>query len=120
MIELTYTKSGAKEDERRRWLATGPKGVIELWSDQIRLKEEEGYTDALFGGIEVHSRQPLSYQTSTPSHTDCKLTGGDCWHDGSSLAFDRMLRYLTDDPDDDAVIFEELRSWYVSTYGDEA
>lgn len=40
------------------------------------------------GGFECHfkaSSRPEYYADHAPHHTDCPVTGGDCWHDGTSL-----------------------------------
>lgn len=41
------------------------------------------------GGVEYHWKahnRPDYFRTDeTPKHTDCKITGGECWHDGTSL-----------------------------------
>ena len=41
----------------------------------------EGFHPLLPMGVEKHSRSG----EGEPHHTDCQFTGGNCWHDGSSL-----------------------------------
>lgn len=42
----------------------------------------EGYGPSC--GLEFHSVKPL-HGESAPDHIDCPVTGGRCWHDGTSL-----------------------------------
>lgn len=38
------------------------------------------------GGIEFHWRSPPEYmRNEVPSHKNCGVLGGPCWHDGSSM-----------------------------------
>lgn len=54
------------------------------------------YDGHLSCGLEYHSATPLD--DSAPSHLDCPITGGRCWHDGTSLYAEELwpeiLAYL--------------------------
>lgn len=49
-------------------------------------------------GLEVHYRFPPEYMKGrAPTHLDCGLTGGWCWHDGTSLyATEKLLPMIKD------------------------
>jgi hypothetical protein len=36
-------------------------------------------------GLEFHYLRPISGKDDAPDHVNCPLTGGRCWHDGTSL-----------------------------------
>lgn len=36
-------------------------------------------------GLEFHHLAPINGEDSAPDHLQCPLTGGRCWHDGTSL-----------------------------------
>lgn len=77
--------------ERNSWAVVGQKGSLELWYVKIDGIDYLG-DDAIYGRLEWHSRDG----NGEPSHTNCDLNKGNCWHDGSSLAFDNY-RYLFND-----------------------
>lgn len=48
--------------------------------------KDNKYGERFQGGIEIHYRKPPGYMRhDAPSHDNCWLIGGPCWHDGSSL-----------------------------------
>jgi hypothetical protein len=58
---------------------------IECADGGLHVHITEGEPD-WYGGIEVHYRTAPDYMKhSAPSHHDCPVLGGICWHDGSSL-----------------------------------
>ena len=63
-----------------RWEVIGPDGAMHFHVS-VRTEEPHPFESA---GLETHSRTPL-YEPSAPDHIDCPLTGGPCWHDGTSL-----------------------------------
>lgn len=74
--------------DRNSWAVVGQKGSVELWYMKIDEMDFFG-NGGIYGGLEWHSRDG----NGEPSHTNCDLTKGNCWHEGSSLAFDNY-RYL--------------------------
>lgn len=58
-----------------------------------------------YGGLEEHRRTCPDHTNRPPSHHDCRLLGGICWHDGTSLYASEVLipRWLRDYPNHDAV-----------------
>lgn len=73
-----YTYSKPFSSVNHRWEIVGPKCAIHF---NVSLYEE---TPAC--GLEFHYFEPPDYMKDyAPSHIDCVLTGGKCWHDGTSL-----------------------------------
>ena len=61
------------------WAAVGEHGGVEFWFD-------EHDRIGKLGGVETHwSHDPPDYMDGGPHHTDCEVTGGNCWHEGTSL-----------------------------------
>lgn len=96
------------ELERESYVYSTLDGAIELWrtpANPTFQSSETGY----FGGIEIHSAKPLYAFAKKPSHTRCHYTPtGECWTDGSSMAFDR-LEHAFDSTD---FIKAELTEWH--------
>jgi len=64
---------------RHQWSLIGPKGGL-----HFHINENKDFGDS--GGLEFHSFEPLEHQKKDPpSHLDCWLLKGRCWHDGTSL-----------------------------------
>ena len=61
---------------RHNWEFVGPNGALHF---HVSIMEEQGYDPAC--GLEFHHLKG----TGAPDHIDCPLTGGRCWHDGTSL-----------------------------------
>lgn len=72
-------------------------GALEFWyspNPQIAGMDLSKY----YGGVEHHmNKAPYYMDESKPSHEYCSTVGGKCWHDGSSLAFDRYESAIGDD-----------------------
>lgn len=85
-----YTWSKPFLSVRHCWEFVGPAGAVHFTAS---LTENYGTT----AGLEFHH---LSGE-GAPDHLDCHLTGGRCWHDGTSLyasesvwpAVEPMLRH---------------------------
>lgn len=77
-----YTWSKPFGTVRHCWELVGPDGAIHF---AVNMSEEKygGPT----AGLEFHH---LSGD-GAPHHLDCKLTGGRCWHDGTSLYANETL-----------------------------
>ena len=61
-------------------------------------------------GIEMHSKNPL-WSEQTPI-SNCWVTGGDCYCDGSSMAAREELGHISPDGKDDDYIWLTLEDWY--------
>ena len=78
------------EITRHMWTAVGPNGAVHVWAEPT----SNGFRDErYYGGVEVHSPKPIyeSVWAQEPSHTDCWLLHGPCWHDGTSLYFSERI-----------------------------
>lgn len=74
-----YTWSKPFGSVRHNWSLVGPVGAI-----NFHVSLHEKYDPS--AGLEIHRYAPADYQRhDAPSHLDCDLTGGRCWHDGTSL-----------------------------------
>lgn len=78
-------------------------GVVEGWRRPTSTPDL--FPSGYMGGIEVHSHTPLwNGHASLPA---CTVLGRDCYHDGSSLAFQEIEHYF----DDPLVMRNVLRTW---------
>lgn len=74
-----YTWSRPVGSIRHSWQLLGPLGGLELNVGLIG-------GDSPTCGVEYHHTEACGHNTHyAPDHIDCKLTGGRCWHEGSSL-----------------------------------
>jgi hypothetical protein len=64
------------------WELVGPVGAVHF---HVSLPEkEEAWPPSC--GLEFHHTEACGWSTDeAPHHVDCPLTGGRCWHDGTSL-----------------------------------
>jgi len=76
--EVTWSASGPVHV----WSLAGFHGGVHLHIHGYRTSPDEEYRWS--GGVEAHRKSPPDY-SEPPSHADCWLTGGLCWHDGTSL-----------------------------------
>lgn len=79
----------------------------EKYGASFRVREIGGRLLAPFG-FEVHKGSPLYERFQDPSHEDCTILGGKCWHDGSSLAATEFFEWW-DGSDEWA--FLEVEKW---------
>ena len=64
-----------------RWELRGPDGGVHF---HVSIPRNPEYS--VSAGLEIHRCAPAEYQVgSAPHHIDCPVTGGRCWHDGTSL-----------------------------------
>lgn len=64
-----------------RWELRGPNGGIHF---HVGINRESQYPPS--AGLEIHRCEPADYQQGEdPHHINCPVTGGRCWHDGTSL-----------------------------------
>lgn len=97
-----YGKNGDPIRQRESFVLIFESGAIEGW----RTPEGPGtqfHESGHYGGVEVHSKTPR-YDGQEPNPDYCEWTRGDCYHDGSAMAFDR-IEWFFDMPD---LIFAEL------------
>lgn len=71
-----YTWSRPFLSIRHHWELVGPKGAMHF---HVSITDDGEYDPAC--GLEFHH---LSGE-GAPDHVNCPLTGGQCWHDGTSL-----------------------------------
>lgn len=76
-----YIYSKPFSHAQHRWEIIGPNGGVHFHAS---IDPTDKYAPSC--GLEFHYCEPPSYmKDSAPSHVDCKLTGGRCWHDGTSM-----------------------------------
>jgi hypothetical protein len=76
-----YTWQRPFTSTRHNWEVVGPKGAVHFHAS---INDDDKYDPIC--GMEFHYCEPPEYMKNhAPSHVDCKLTGGRCWHDGTSL-----------------------------------
>lgn len=78
-----YTWTKPFGSVRHNWEVVGPLGAV-----HFHVGITENYPPS--AGLEFHHteafRAKSDYRTDdAPDHIDCPLTGGRCWHDGTSL-----------------------------------
>ena len=88
--DLTFEYTSPITDGRHTWSVVGPLGGVHIWAQSANADHSDPDRERFCGGIEVPSRKP-TYEADTPSHDECWLIGGPCWHDGSSLYFSERL-----------------------------
>ncbi|MFC3227369.1 hypothetical protein ACFOGJ_09020 [Marinibaculum pumilum] len=77
-----YTWTKPFGSERHHWELVGPDGAIHFHASGPYSHNDGEYAC----GLEIHYCSPPDYMRDhAPSHVNCPLTGGRCWHDGTSL-----------------------------------
>lgn len=92
--------------ERESFVYITEAGAIEAWRTPSASSDPFFAPTGYFGGIEVHSKTPM-YRGQEVRDGHCEWTRGDCYHDGSSMAFDSIERFF----DAPAYIFSVLADW---------
>lgn len=93
------------------WTCVGPEFALHFHvTDTGRVGDDRRY----YGWLETHYRQAPDYMADkSPSHFDCWLLKGPCWHDGTSLYADEFLiPFWRQDPDNNERIFALLKREY--------
>lgn len=67
---------------RHHWELRGPIGAVHFHVSIM--DDREGYPDPSCGLEFHHAFDPTKGQQA-PHHLDCPMTGGRCWHEGTSL-----------------------------------
>ena len=85
----TVVRVGAGPSIEIRMQVSGPDGGCEFWFN-CRNEEQRRYGEGAItlGGFECHWKEhsrPDYYKDREAHYTDCTITGGACWHDGTSL-----------------------------------
>lgn len=82
----------------------GRDGAIHFHVTESKQSREGGGPE-FYGGLEIHYRVAPAYMNRPPSHHNCRLLGGPCWHDGTSLYASEVLipRWQLDFPNHDEV-----------------
>jgi hypothetical protein len=89
-------------------------GAIELWSRPGQRPARHITGDDTIGGVETHSPKPL-YDDDDPAYNTCHVLGGNCWADGSSLAYvDTFLPLIR--AGDTVAILHGLADWHESHF----
>lgn len=100
-----YTWSKPFGNVYHNWAMVGPVGALNFWAHMYPERE-------ISAGIEYHHTALAAYRPcDAPDHTDCPLTGGPCWHDGSSLYAIETVWPMVEDylrVGDHAMIFRHL------------
>lgn len=78
--KYTFTPSAWGSDNHK-WELRGPDGGVHF---NASIQRDAKYPPS--AGLEIHRCAPADYQKGqAPHHIDCPVTGGRCWHDGTSL-----------------------------------
>ena len=103
------------------WSCVGAKGAVHFWVKDYGEERGKQYRERYGGGIEIHYRYPPNYMNTPPSHDNCWLLGGPCWHDGSSLQASRhWIPLWLSANNNHEIIFEELETEMESTFEEES
>jgi len=91
---MGYKREPAFRDEpMHNWWIKGPLGGVHIWA---RLSKLDGWPTEWIGGVECHWAECPDngtgwHKPDAPSHGDCWLLGGPCWHDGTSRYFSERI-----------------------------
>ncbi len=78
-----YTWSMPFGNVHHEWTLIGPLGGLQFHVTILDPPPQFGGASA---GLEIHHREPPEHMRGeAPSQLGCKLTGGWCWHEGTSL-----------------------------------
>ena len=97
------------------YYAIGGAGGVVLWFRNHGKIDEQQHWGA---GLEVHSRSPWPHSPHDgPLHLHCEVTGGACWHDGTSLyPTESLLPIFLADPTDHDRMMRRAEMEYVSRF----
>lgn len=103
------------------WICIGAKGATHLhisgpymYPNEAGGPNEEHWS----AGLETHYRSPPPYMADqAPSHDECWVIKGPCWHDGTSLcAQESYLPQWMNNPHDHKGIFNRLEVEYARRF----
>lgn len=99
------------------WELRGPEGGVHFHAS---IPKSGDYPPAC--GLEIHRCAPSPYQQGgAPHHINCPITGGRCWHDGTSLYASETLWPMIEGwlrLGDHTSIFRTLEGEYNDRFGD--
>lgn len=110
-----YDSSMGPIRERETYVLITEAGAVEAWRSPSLTSDPFFAPTGYFGGIEVHSKTPM-YRDQEGRDGYCEWTRGDCYHSGSSLAFDDIEQFF----DTPAYIFSVLTDWAEANLKEEA
>ena len=91
------------------WTLVGAKGGLHLHISGDSTPKDDEVTPRLYGGVEVHRRQPCgSRENDPPNHDCCDVIKSPCWSDRSSLAAESFIELWKDYPHDHDDMFARL------------
>lgn len=105
-VDNSYDADGNEIARRESFALITEHGAVEGW----RTPDSNDFSltgSGYYGGIEIHSNAPMYSWDTEPSHQHCPWTGGPCWHDGSSTAFDQIEPFF----DSPRVMHKILTEW---------
>jgi hypothetical protein len=112
-LQVKYELTIRFGDKCHIWSVVGAAGGLHL---HITEPKEDSQRRP-HGGFEIHRRKPYGDSHDAPTHKDCWLVGGPCWHDGSSLWADEYwIPRWKNDPQDHDGMFERLRVEYANQF----
>ena len=96
---MKYERTENDFGPRHDWSLKGGRGGVHIWARTSKLP---GWPTEWFGGCECHTpHTPEHDPQAAPSHEECWLLKGPCWHDGSSLMFNEQIAPFLPLPDSD-------------------
>lgn len=120
LIEVQEVHNPNTDRARYVWAVKGPLGAVHVWAQRMGDEATQICGTRYYGGIEVHRATPSEYDDpSRPSHDECWLIGGPCWHDGSGRQFEERVKPMIDRMGIDAVGSYCLciaREWYLDCF----
>lgn len=110
-----YTYRKPFSSRYHQWEIVGPRGAMHF---HVSIMDGNKYDPTC--GLEVHHNEPPEYmKDQAPSELKCWLTGGRCWHDGTSLYASEtlwpMYKIFLEAGNHEAV-FNSLESEYINRF----
>ena len=101
------------------YICRGRHGAMHFHITDLGEVHAKKYGHRYSSGLEAHHRTPPSYMDDrAPSHEECWVIGGPCWHDGTSLyAEESLLPFWLQDPHDHERMFRLLEREYEDRFG---
>lgn len=101
---------------RHHWELRGPRGGVHFHASIM-----DGRAHDASCGLEFHHSFDPTNGQQAPHHINCPVTGGQCWHEGTSLyASERVWPMVSDylKDGDHEMIFRLLEGEYNGHFGD--
>lgn len=105
-----------------RWLLRGPRGGAQfvLYTDWLPGKASSPSVAHMFpmgADVGYHAKRPM-YEGQEPLDSECEITGGACWYDGSGLrAMELAERFKVDG---EQIVWDQLEAVYADLIEPEA